>query len=83
MCLLKESVKSYFKIREDLMSTEFPSIWLEFPNENKKSLVVGFHREWSHYGDNTEIAQSQRLDIFTNQIDMAAIINKSTCAKDL
>ena len=42
-----------FKVRTDLMSPEFPSIWCEIVREKEKNfLVCGFYREWSHEGIN-------------------------------
>ena len=43
--LVKENLLPNLKVRSDLMSKEFPSIWLEFKaDQNKKStLIAGFY----------------------------------------
>ena len=53
ICLTKANVNSNnIKIREDLMSDSFPSIWIEITNANlnQSRLVCGFYREWSNDG---------------------------------
>jgi hypothetical protein len=62
--LVEEDTFKYTKIREDLMSTEFPTIWLEIIRTNYKNLLVcGWYREWTRNDDSTEAGQSQRLKI--------------------
>jgi hypothetical protein len=64
----EEDTFKYTKIREDLMSTEFPKIWLEIIRTNYKNLLVcGFYQEWTRNDDSTEAGQSQRMKII---IDM-------------
>ena len=51
--LVKENLVPYIKIRTDLMSKEFPSIWIEYrADQNKKSLLMaGFYRVWTKDGE--------------------------------
>ena len=49
ICLAKINLYARIKIRRDLMSGDFPSIWLELSNGIHKSLLIaGFYRQWSH-----------------------------------
>ena len=37
------------KVRKDLMSKEFPSIWIEVNDtQNSHILMAGFYRQWTH-----------------------------------
>ena len=77
ICLIKEMWAKKVIIREDLMTCDFPSIWLEIKEENcKPTVLAGFYREWTQNGDNTEVAQVERIEKFCNQIDIA---NESEC----
>ena len=66
------------KVRYDLMSDEFSSIWLEvgFPGK-KKFLVANIYREWQYMGQNdggfslTIPEQLRRWKIFLTQWEMA------------
>ena len=50
VCLIAESAEN-IKVREDLMSKDFPSIWCEVQYETEKNILIcGFYREWSHEG---------------------------------
>ena len=74
ICLVRNEVKSTaIKISDDLMSDEFPSIWLEICGEpSPKRLVCGFYREWSD--DETKLtipAQTKAIKILTKQIETA------------
>ena len=40
-CLVKEKLMESMTIRKDLMSTIFPSIWLELKSEGKPSVIIG------------------------------------------
>ena len=45
--LIKDSLMPGIKIRRDLMSEEFPSIWIEVNNfEHKPMLIGGFYSQW-------------------------------------
>ena len=44
ICLVKESLMTNFTVRQDLMSTDFPSIWLEVNETNKQTVLLsGFY----------------------------------------
>ena len=77
--LVKTEISTQFKFRQDLMSVQFPSIWLEYSDTNNKNqtLFAGFYREWSHEGLENEMAQSLGLDVFINQMEKAS----SECEK--
>merc|ERR1712066_52780 len=47
MMLIKEDIE--FKTREDLMTTEIPSIWIEIQVDPKQKILVnGIYREWNN-----------------------------------
>ena len=50
IALVRNQLSNDVKLRSDLMSGDFPSIWLEL-RENKTTLISGFYREWSHNGE--------------------------------
>ena len=79
ICLFKTKVNStQIKLREDLMSNSFPSIWLETTNEqNQSRLICGFYREWSNEGLLSTEAQVAAIKILTNQIENADLEKKS------
>ena len=55
MALIEEGQSKEAKVREDLMSEKFPSIWLEMKRRNEKELLIcGFYREWTRNGMNSE-----------------------------
>ena len=62
VCVFKEELSSEIKVREDLMSNEFPSIWLEVKQNTGKNLLVGgYYREWSKNGKKSEKELRTRL----------------------
>ena len=69
--LVKEEHIPHIKIRLDLMSKEFPSIWFEYrADQNKKStLLAGFYRVWTQDGE--KVNQLERMKVFNDQIDSA------------
>ena len=73
VCLIKESLMPHIKIRHDLMSEEFPSIWIEYQtDQNKKpTLIAGFYRVWTHNGVKTTECQLTKIKLFNNQIEKA------------
>ena len=72
IAFVKESISSQIKIRVDLMSTEFPSIWLELNNNiMKNSLVAGFYRQWSNEDGTKEDAEEIGMNIFSEQLEKA------------
>ena len=80
VCLVKESLFSSIKTRLDLMSKDFPSIWLEYqPDLNKKpTLIAGFYRVWTHEGENSIESQIDRMEKFNTQIENAFEQKKCT-----
>ena len=80
ICLVKECILPFIKIRRDLMSEDFPSIWLEFQSDNKKksTLISGFYRVWTIYGTGRMLASlNQRLFFIRrlkNHVGSAAIL---------
>ena len=61
------------KIRSDLMSENFPSIWVEVSERfNKSTIIAGFYREWSHNGVKSTIPfQTEQMKEFSHQIEKA------------
>ena len=79
MGLIKDEHLNKIKVRSDLMSEDFPSIWLEAERKNRRSLVIGgFYREWTRQGDSRKESQMNSLKIFTQQILKGADANKPT-----
>ena len=77
LCLIDENVKNVAKTREDLMSEDFPSIWIEITSQfNKNFLICGFYREWNRNGLCSAQDQLQRLKILTEQMKTATEENK-------
>ena len=71
VCLIKEKLLSYIKIRFDLMSSEFPSIWVDYKYEpsSKPMLLAGFCRVWTH--DGKKSGQISRIKVFNSQMEKA------------
>ena len=73
LCLVKENLVNAITVRADLMNEEFPSIWIEYKQERKKStLLAGFYRVWTQEGDKTHGEQLARIKVFNEQIDKAS-----------
>ena len=63
LCLVKENLVNAITVRADLMNEEFPSIWIEYKQERKKStLLAGFYRVWTQEGDKTHGEQLARIN---------------------
>lgn len=78
ICLINERLKNSVSIRNDLTSTEFPSLWLEIENAASKNIICGgFYREWAPGGLRTTPAQIEAILCFTNQIERATHENKT------
>ena len=73
ICLVKECILPLIKIRRDLMSEDFPSIWLEYQSDSKKksTLISEFYRVWTHNGLKTIKSQVASIKIFNSQIEKA------------
>ena len=77
ICLYKESLSKQILVRQDLISPDFRSIWIEYSELQKESIIIGgFCREWNHKGDKTEAGQVKRMELFAQQIEKAAEENK-------
>ena len=49
VALIEESVESQITVKENLMSTNFPSIWLELKSKHAVPVAIcGIYRQWSH-----------------------------------
>ena len=70
--VFKEELSSEIKVREDLMSNEFPSIWLEVKQNTGKNLLVGgYYREWSKNGKKSEKEQVESIKVLVEQMEKA------------
>ena len=62
VALIDESIMTQITVKEDLMSTNFPSIWLELKTEHAVPVAIcGIYRQWSHKGDSTEAMQIKQI----------------------
>jgi exonuclease III len=69
VALVKEDLCLNLKLREDLMNTAFPSIWLEIQDTFKSpTLIGGFYRQWSNGTKLTIPEQVEEIEIFCDQI---------------
>ena len=63
LIVLTKLDKPKIKIREDLMSPSFPSIWIEEDIDNGKNLIIGgFYREWSTDGTVSTVNQTKAIE---------------------
>jgi hypothetical protein len=65
MTLVKDSVFSSSKVRQDLMSPDLPSVWLEYQG----FLLCSLYREWSPQGDNSSSSQMGQVEVLINQLN--------------
>jgi len=75
MVLLKQELNDYIRVRDDLMTHEIQSIWLEVlqgKKRKKPTLICGLYREWDHEGEKSLESQKNRLQILTEQVDRAS-----------
>ena len=72
IALIKEEKQSQIKIKEELMSDVFPSIWLEIKSAHKVPvLVAGIYRQWSHNGAKLGInQQTDQIKVLINQMQL-------------
>ena len=72
IALKKTDSDATSKIRDDLMSPDFPSIWIEWESTyTKNTLIGGFYREWSQVGTTTDKEQCELLETFSEQMTRA------------
>jgi hypothetical protein len=77
IALRKSNMKAKTKTREDLISPDFPSKWVEWENTNSKNtLVCGFYREWTQVGRTTDRDQCELLETLADQISIASSESK-------
>ena len=74
VCLIKESITPYIKIMTDLMSCDFPSIWLEYNSDSrtKPIRIAGFYRVWTQDGSKNTECQLSAIKIFNSQLEKAS-----------
>ena len=52
IALVCNNIAQNIKVLEEVMSSEFPSIWFQLESPNGKPIcIAGFYRQWSHNGD--------------------------------
>ena len=67
------------KVKTELMSEEFPSIWIELSDQHSKKLLIGgFYKELTRDGRGNEEDQITRMKVFTEQIEAASKIAKKS-----
>ena len=72
LCLVKNDRINQISTVESLMSTDFPTIWLEYTSQKgAKFLIGGFYRVWTNAGITTEAEQLKRLKILNQQMELA------------
>ena len=72
IALVRDAQGLDIKVRYDLMSKSFPSIWLETQDKHKaKSLIGGYYRQWSTNGKLTVPEQVTQIEEFCEQINSA------------
>ena len=65
IALVRDAQGLDIKVRYDLMSKSFPSIWLETQDKHKaKSLIGGYYRQWSTNGKLTVPEQVTQIEEF-------------------
>ena len=84
MGLIRTTIAEQITLKTDLMSPDFPSIWLEHRDAKKHpTLIAGFYREWTRNGINTVESQIKRMELFSSQIEQASIQNKNMVIIDI
>ena len=74
VCLIKESITPYIKIKTDFMSCDFPSIWLEYNSDSrtKPIRIAGFYRVWIQDGSKNTECQLSAIKFFNSQLEKAS-----------
>ena len=76
VALVREELWANTIVRNDLMSDNFPSIWVEINSKTQNpTIIAGFYREWTHNKENSIESQISRISEFASQIDRAAKSN--------
>ena len=78
LAFVKESLANHVILRSDLMSNEFPSIWIEVSNQIQKNTIIGgFYRQWTSETCTKNEAEEQGIAILIAQIEKASSENKT------
>ena len=78
MALVKNELNKEVTTVNNLMSANYPSIWLLLNKRNEKGIIIGgVYREWTHNGVKTNEEQMKNMEILTTQIDQAAEMNQN------
>ena len=72
VCLASEKLEDSLSILTELMSKDFPSIWLTIKTSDNNVTIGGFYREWNHKGAKSVPSQIKCMEIFAEQIERAA-----------
>ena len=73
IALVKDDPSLRFKVRLDLMTETFPSIWIEVADKYKSSTIIGgFYRQWSAKGERLSVPeQVGQIEEYCQQINSA------------
>ena len=75
--LISKDTLPKVRVRRDLMSTGFASIWLEYTDDLGDTLLMGgFYREWGEAGNYSRERQLKRLSVFMEQIQRASKLSR-------
>ena len=74
ICLIRESLLPDINIRTDLMSCEFPSIWVDYTSDpnTKPMRIAGFYRVWTQDSVKNTGCQMAAIKVFTSQLEIAS-----------
>ena len=69
------NIAQNIKVKEEVMSSEFPSIWFQLESPNGKPIcIAGFYRQWSHNGDKSEtVTKKCNRVIITGDANLCAL----------
>ena len=72
--LVRDYLMNIVTVRKDLMSEDFPSIWLNLTSHTGSKLLCGlFYHLWQDTASSTSLNdQTSRLEIFLEQLERAA-----------
>ena len=77
MALVKNELSKDVSILNNVMSTQYPSIWLHLFKNNWKGLIVsGVYREWTHNEIKSTEEQMKNMEILTVQIEQVSEISQ-------
>ena len=77
MALVSNDINQDMVVLKEIMTPQFPSIWLEFsPTKENKVTIGGFYREWTHNGIKSTEEQVKCMELFSKQIETVCKISK-------